>query len=89
MLVGQQGEEIGRGKVFQVQGEWYGKALDGNAVDGFGVCVVDVCELRVDKGLQLPFTSEAIGSTFAEAHTKFGVMRVIWPTNKMMVLRSD
>ncbi|KAL5082466.1 hypothetical protein RYX36_010887 [Vicia faba] len=89
MLVSQQGEEIGKGNVFQVQGEWYGKALDGNALDGFGVCVVDVCELRVDKGLQLPFTSEAIGSTFAEAHTKFGVMRVIWPTNKMMALRSD
>lgn len=88
MLIGQQGEEIGKGKVFQLEGEWYGKALDANALHGFGVCVVDVCELRVDKGLQLPYTSEAVGSTFAEAQTKFGVMRVIWP-RKMMALRSD
>jgi hypothetical protein len=84
VLVGVQGEEIGKGKVFQSHGNWYGKTLEELAT-----CVVDVCELRVDKGLRLPYLSEATGTTFAEAETKFGVMRVLWDLNKILVLRSD
>ncbi|WJX69540.1 hypothetical protein P8452_53767 [Trifolium repens] len=84
VLVGVQGEEIGKGKVFQSHGNWYGKTLEELAT-----CVVDVCELRVDKGLRLPYSSEATGTTFAEAETKFGVMRVLWDLNKILVLRSD
>ncbi|CAJ2660809.1 unnamed protein product [Trifolium pratense] len=84
VLVGVQGEEIGKGKVFQSHGMWNGKTLEELAT-----CVVDVCELRVDKGLRLPYSSEATGTTFAEAQTKFGVMRVLWDLNKILVLRSD
>lgn len=81
MLVGGQGEEIGKGKVFQLHGKWCGKSLEELATS-----VVDVCELRVDKGSRLPYPSEATGTTFAEAQTKFGVMKVLWDLNKILVL---
>lgn len=84
VLVGVQGEEIGKGTVFQTQDKWFGKNLEESAT-----CVVDVCELRVDKGLRLPYSSEAIGTTFADAQTKFGIMRIVWDLNKVLVLRTD
>lgn len=84
MLVGVQGEEIGKGTVFQTQDKWFGKNLEESTT-----CVVDVCELRVDKGLRLPYSSEAIGTTFADAQTKFGIMRIVWDLNKVLALRSD
>ncbi|RDX99246.1 Nodulin homeobox, partial [Mucuna pruriens] len=77
VLVGARGDEIGRGKVFQVHGKWCGKSLEES-----GTRVVDICELKADKGLRLPYPSEAIGTTFAEAETKFGVMRVLWDSNR-------
>lgn len=84
ILVGARGDEIGRGKVFQMHGKWYGKSLEESAS-----CVVDVSELKADKGTRLPFPSEATGTTFAEAETKFGVMRVLWGSNRVYPLRSE
>ncbi|XP_061375735.1 nodulin homeobox-like [Gastrolobium bilobum] len=84
VLVGGRGEEIGKGKVFQVHGKWYGKSLDELAT-----CLVDVYELKVDNGLRLPYPSEATGTSFAEAETKLGVMRVLWDLNRVYVLRSE
>ncbi|KAG2371351.1 Nodulin homeobox [Vigna angularis] len=84
MLVGARGDELGRGKVFQVHGKWYGKSLEESAT-----CVVDVSELKADKGMRLPYPSEATGTTFAEAETKFGVMRVLWGSNRVYPLRSE
>lgn len=84
VLVDKLGEDIAKGKVFQVQGKWHGKKLE-----ELEICVVDVFELKVDKGLQLPYPSPAAGMSFAEAETKLGVMRVLWDSNRVFALRSD
>ncbi|XP_054793939.1 nodulin homeobox-like [Prosopis cineraria] len=84
VLVDKRGEEIGKGKVFQVSGKWHGKSLE-----ELETCVVDICELKADKGSRLPYPSEATGSSFAEAETKLRVMRVLWDSNRIFVLRSD
>ncbi|XP_027339938.1 nodulin homeobox-like isoform X2 [Abrus precatorius] len=84
VLVGARGEEIGRAKVFQVQGKWNGKSLEELAN-----CVVDVSELKADKGSRLPYPSEATGTSFAEAETKLGVMRVLWDCKRVFSLRSE
>ncbi|OIV99370.1 hypothetical protein TanjilG_17180 [Lupinus angustifolius] len=76
--------DIGKGKIVQVHGTWYGKRLEKSQA-----CVVDVYELNVDKGLPLPFPSEATGTSFAEAETKFGVMRVLWGFHNLHVLQSE
>lgn len=81
VLVGVRGDEIGRGKVFQVHGKWYGKSLD-----ELSAHVVDISELKADKGMRLPYPSEATGNTFAEAETKLGVMRVLWGSNRVFAL---
>ncbi|KAK7272093.1 hypothetical protein RJT34_28486 [Clitoria ternatea] len=83
VLVGARGVEIGRGKVFQVHGKWHGKSLE-----KLSSYVVDVSELRVDKGSRLPYPSEAVGTSFAEAETKLGVMRVLWDSNRVFAVRS-
>ncbi|KAL2590513.1 hypothetical protein AAZV13_13G291800 [Glycine max] len=81
VLVGVRQDEIGRGKVFQVHGKWYGKSLD-----ELSAHVVDISELKADKGMRLPYPSEATGNTFAEAETKLGVMRVLWGSNRVFAL---
>lgn len=84
VLVDGQGREIGKGKVYQVQGKWYGKSLEESEM-----CVVDVTELKAESWARLPYPSEATGSTFNEAETKIGVMRVLWDSNKVYMLRSQ
>ncbi|KAI4357988.1 hypothetical protein L6164_001899 [Bauhinia variegata] len=83
VLVDKRGEEIGKGKVFQAHGKWHGKNLE-----ELEACVVDVSELKADKGLSLPYPSEGTGNSFAEAETKLGVMRVLWD-NRIFVVRSE
>ncbi|KAK7262414.1 hypothetical protein RJT34_29987 [Clitoria ternatea] len=80
VLVDMRGDKIGRGKVVQVNGKWHGKSLEESMT-----YVVDVCELKADKGLQLPYPSEATGTSFAEAETKLGVMRVLWDSHRILV----
>ncbi|KAK6229886.1 hypothetical protein SCA6_018837, partial [Theobroma cacao] len=82
VLVDGRGEEIGKGKVHQVQGKWCGKSLEES-----GTCVVDAVDLKADKWVKLPYPSEATGTSFEEAETKFGVMRVMWDSNKIFLLR--
>jgi hypothetical protein len=69
-----QGEEIAKGKVYQVHGKWY----DGTILERLQRSVVDVTELKAERGAKLPFPSEVAGTTFDEAETKLGVMRVLW-----------
>lgn len=83
VIVDAAGEEIAKGKVFQVHGKWYGKNLD-----DLRTCVVDVKELKVKRGTRLPHPSVATGGSFEEAETKIGVMRVLWDSSKIFVLRS-
>ncbi|KAJ4828350.1 hypothetical protein Tsubulata_039054 [Turnera subulata] len=80
VLLGGQGEEIGEGKMYQVQGKWCGKSLAESKT-----CVVDVTELKTDRWARLPYPSEATGTTFGEAETKMGAMRVLWDSNKFLL----
>ncbi|XP_022735159.1 nodulin homeobox-like isoform X4 [Durio zibethinus] len=82
VLVDGKGEEIGKGKVHQVHGKWCGKSLEES-----GTCVVDVLELKADRWVKLPYTSEATGTTFEEAEKKIGVIRVMWDSNKIFLLQ--
>ncbi|XP_015575672.1 nodulin homeobox isoform X2 [Ricinus communis] len=82
VLVDKQGDEIGKGKVYQVQGKWYGKSLEESET-----CVVDVTELKAERWVRLPYPSEATGTSFSEAETKLGVMRVLWDSNKIFMSR--
>ena len=75
-------EEIGKGKVHQVQGEWCGKSLEKS-----GTCVMDVVGLKADRWMNLLYPSEATGTSFEEAEKKIGVMRVMWDSNKIFLFR--
>lgn len=83
VLLDGQGDDIGKGKVHQVQGKWYGKNLEESQT-----CVVDVMELKAERWSRLPHPSETTGTSFDEAETKLGVMRVSWDLNKLCILRS-
>lgn len=82
MFVDAQSQEIGKGKVYQVQGEWYGWNLKERKT-----CVLDVYELNVEKDTNLPYPSKAAGISFEEAETKMGVMRVMWGLIRIFTLR--
>ncbi|GLU23970.1 hypothetical protein SLE2022_399440 [Rubroshorea leprosula] len=82
MLMDEQGLEIGTGKVQQVQGKWCGKNLEET-----GTCVVDVVDLKADRWVGVPYASDASGTSFEEAEKRFGVIRVLWDSNKLFPLR--
>ncbi|XLS68094.1 hypothetical protein HN51_019117 [Arachis hypogaea] len=84
VIVDAAGDEAGKGKVFQMHGKWYEKSLEESST-----CVVDVSELKIDKGLRLPYPSVATGNTFAEAELKVGVIRVQWDLNRVFSLWSE
>lgn len=74
--------EVGTGKVFQVEGRWQGKSL----ADA-GLCVVDVIKLKVESSKEVLNPSEVTGRTFEEAVTQNGgIMRVAWDTEKLVPL---
>ncbi|XP_057449111.1 nodulin homeobox-like [Lotus japonicus] len=83
VLTDTRGKEIGRGKVVQVQGKWYAKSLEESET-----YVVDVIELKTDKETRVPYPSEATGTSFAEAASKLGVMRVLWSPRRIIALQS-
>lgn len=66
-----------------MNGKWHGKSLE--ELEAY---VMDVYELHADKGMKLPFTSEATGTSFAEAERKLGSMRVLWDSRRILVLQS-
>lgn len=74
--------EVGTGKVFQVEGRWQGKSLA-----DVGWCVVDVTNLKVENSKEVLNPSEVTGRTFEEAVTQNGgIMRVAWDTEKLVPL---
>lgn len=79
VLIGGKEEEIGVGKVYQAQGKWQGKSLEETKT-----YVVDVTELKADRWMRLPYPSEPTGSSFSEAESKVGRMRVLWDSNKLL-----
>ncbi|KAL0435812.1 UNVERIFIED_CONTAM: Nodulin homeobox [Sesamum radiatum] len=83
MLVGENAEEVGKGKVFQVRGKWCGRNLEQS-----GTCVVDIMELSIDRFAKLLHPVEATGSSFYQAEKRLGLMRVLWDLNKLFQLPS-
>jgi hypothetical protein len=74
LLIDNEGNEIGRGEIFQVEGRAQGKSLT-----ECHICIIDVTELKIEKWRELPHPSEASGRTFQEAESMHGgVMRVAW-----------
>ncbi|MED6181851.1 hypothetical protein PIB30_023060 [Stylosanthes scabra] len=84
LIVDGVGDEVGKGKVFQMYGKWHGKSLQESST-----CVVDVSELKIDKRLRLPYPSVATGNTFLEAEMKLGVMRVQWDLKRVFCIFSE
>ncbi|XP_077218641.1 sequence-specific DNA binding transcription factor ATNDX [Tasmannia lanceolata] len=80
LLIDGEGKEVGKGKVYQVEGRWLGQSLEE------AVCIVDVLELKVERWTRLPHPSESAGMTFDEAEAKSGVMRVAWDANKLILI---
>lgn len=80
-LLDGEGKEVGRGKVYQVEGRWQGKSLEET-----GTCIVDIHELKVERWTKVPHPSEAAGTAFDEAEAKHGVMRVAWDAHKIYLL---
>ncbi|XP_074346081.1 nodulin homeobox-like isoform X1 [Apium graveolens] len=82
LVVDGKGTEIGKGKVYQVHGIWYGKNLE-----ELGTCVVDIIELKGDKLQRLPHPFEDTGTSFYNAEKQHRVMRVLWDSKKLLVLQ--
>eukprot|EP01018_Ginkgo_biloba_P014891 Gb_20565 [translate_table: standard] len=78
------GKEVAHGIVHQVEGRWHGKKLDEQ-----GLCVVEVTKLKVDRWTRLPHQSDMGGTTFEEAETLNGKMRVAWDTHKIFLMASN
>ncbi|XP_072994721.1 nodulin homeobox isoform X1 [Typha latifolia] len=73
-LVDKEGKEVGKGKVFQVEGRWHGKNLADSRI-----CIVDITELKTEKWKEVQHPSDSAGRTFEEAALKNGgAMRVAW-----------
>jgi hypothetical protein len=71
LLIDNEGNAIGRGKIFQVEG-------------GAHICTIDVTELKIEKWRELPHPSETSGRTFQEAESRHGgVMRVAWDVARL------
>ncbi|KAI3979977.1 hypothetical protein MKX01_042631 [Papaver californicum] len=85
VLTDEEGKEVGKGRLHQVEGRWNEMSLEESKT-----FVVDVFELSVDRQTNLPHPSEKAGSTFSEAETKNGVMRIAWDRwNTLLLLNND
>lgn len=79
-VVDGEGKEVGRGKVFQVEGRW-----QGNNLQDVGVCIVDIAELKVERSKEVQYPSEGGGRTFEEAVVRNGgVARVAWDVVRVL-----
>ncbi|CAM0943776.1 unnamed protein product [Alopecurus aequalis] len=79
LLIDNEGNEIGKGEIFQVEGRAQGKSLMES-----NICIINVTELKIEKWRELPHPSEASGRTFQEAESRHGgVMRVAWDVARL------
>ncbi|RZC53345.1 hypothetical protein C5167_012196 [Papaver somniferum] len=84
VLKDEKSKEVGRGRLHQVEGRWNELSLEESKT-----FVVDVFQLNVDRQTLLPHPSEKAGSTFSEAETKNGVMRVAWDRSSTLLLLNN
>lgn len=80
-IMGEKAEEIGKGKVFQIGGKWFGRSLEES-----GMCVIDIVELTVDRCSKILHPMEITGTTFDQAEKRIGSMRVLWDFKKLFPL---
>ncbi|XP_073304223.1 nodulin homeobox-like [Primulina huaijiensis] len=80
-IMGEKAEEIGKGKVVQIGGKWFGRNLEES-----GVCVIDIVELTVDRCSKILHPMEITGTTFDLAEKRLGSMRVLWDFKKLFPL---
>ncbi|KAI3881315.1 hypothetical protein MKW92_008047 [Papaver armeniacum] len=84
VLKDEKGKEVGKGRLHQVEGRWNELSLEESKT-----FIVDVFQLNVDRQTLLPHPSEKAGSTFSEAETKIGVMRIAWDRSSTLLLLND
>lgn len=78
VLLDAQGEEVGKGKVYQVQGKWQGVNLEESKK-----CVVDIIAVKGERWARITHPCEATGTSFDQAEKPLGEMRVMWDSNKI------
>ncbi|KAL8530776.1 hypothetical protein ACS0TY_007715 [Phlomoides rotata] len=78
MVLGKKGEQVGKGKVFQLHGIWGGTNLE-----QLGMCVVDINEVLVDRISEFLPPMESTSNSFLQSEK-----RVLWDLNKVLRLPS-
>ncbi|MFS7994398.1 putative nodulin homeobox protein [Helianthus anomalus] len=74
------GKEIGRGKIHQTRGVWFGKNLD-----ELKLCVLDVTDLEVWDRSPLPHPTD-IMTTFLQARVILGKTRILWDSSRFILI---
>ena len=67
MLIGDKGQEVGKGSILFANGKCFGRNLE-----ELRLCVVDVKVLTVAKWSELPHPSDATCTSFAQAEMILG-----------------
>lgn len=78
----EEGKELALGHICQIDGDWYGRKLEEQ-----NLCVILVSEFKVDKTTKLPYPSNLTGTSFDEAETLQGKIRVCWSKDSLFVVQ--
>ncbi|CAM6086571.1 unnamed protein product [Calypogeia fissa] len=76
-----EGKEVALGIVCQTEGEWNGRNLEEQ-----NLCVTLVTEFKVAKTTKLPYPSNLTGTTFEEAETLQGEIKVAWNKDRLFLV---
>jgi hypothetical protein len=74
-------KEVAIGFICQVDGSWQGRNLKEQ-----NLCVILVTEFKVDKTTKLPYPSNLTGTSFEEAETLQGNIKVAWSNDKLTIV---
>ncbi|BBM98829.1 protein MpHD11 [Marchantia polymorpha subsp. ruderalis] len=75
-------KEVALGYIVQLDGVWQSRDLEEQSL-----CVIQVVEFKVDKTSKLPYPSNLTGSSFEEAETLLGKIRVAWHKDKIEIVQ--
>ncbi|KAG6548375.1 hypothetical protein Mapa_010154 [Marchantia paleacea] len=75
-------KEVALGYIVQLDGVWQSRDLEEQSL-----CVIQVVEFKVDKTTKLPYPSNLTGSSFEEAETLLGKIRVAWHKDKIEIVQ--
>ncbi|EFJ13100.1 hypothetical protein SELMODRAFT_446415 [Selaginella moellendorffii] len=71
-------DELGREIAYGIT-----KAVTPGEEGAVAMCLVEIVDLKVDRGTKLPIGSDFMGTTFDEAEKKLGKLIVAWPSNNV------